>query len=484
MTKTVLFVSQRPSDYVEMKRCALALVARGYRTVFLYHRVSEDDSFEAPILADMKALKDAKQFSDVVVVETGQTRRGLNSLKKRHNAPARFTPRWFAATAFYLFFGAVYLAARPLRVLNVFMMRYRYYLDLIRERCPDIIILPEDVVGSVSPLMIRAGQACGVPSLIMPYTIANQQEAYRSLGGYPNLRADRWFNLPIAKLCRRWVMEQGGLAVLRLPADYILAHSLLRVSPPDPWMMNSGFANAIAVENAAMYDYYAAAGISPGKMNVVGAIYDDYLAEILNNKADELNRVRSDLGIQSAKPLLLIAGCPDQSGSCPCFEFSSIEEFAGKLADAVKQLSGDYEIVVRPHPNFPALGELLAKQGMLVTMIDSARLVAVSDAFIAFGSATIRWAVACAVPTINYDVFRYDYSDFKNVSCVVSVTNYQEFMAAILAMRPGEPALERLRTSARSDAERWGKLDGHSVDRIVALIENLISTKPVPRTAY
>lgn len=479
MTKTALLVSQRPSDYAEMKRCALALTDRGYRILFVYHRISEDDLSEAPLLTEIKALNESKKFAEVFVVNSNRRRRRLTSKKKKQKTPAQYSLRWFVGPTI----GAFYRVARMWRILQEFRYRFRYYKKILRDTHPDIIILPEDVVGSVSPLMIRAGHVCQIPSLILPYTIANQQEAYKSLSSYPNLRARRWYNIPFAKIFRSWVMGEGNAAIFRLPVDYIFAHVALGVSPPDPWMMNSGFANAIAVENTAMYDYYAAAGIPQGKMSIVGAIYDDYLAKILQNKAAELELVRGDLGIRSEKQVLLIAGCPDQSGSCPGFEFSNIGEFAKNLADGVKELSGDYEIVVRPHPNFPELGDLLEKQGLIVAQIDTARLVAVSDLFIAFGSATIRWAVSCAVPSINYDVFRYDYSDFKDVSCVVSVGSYGDFVAALRVMRPGSTTLESLRAAARVEAGRWGKLDGHSVDRIIALIDKLCATKPVPRTA-
>ena len=450
--------------------------------MFIYHRITENDFSEAPILSEMKSLNDSGDFDEIFIVNAKRRRSRQTELRmKSEKLSLWFRP--FIMT-YDLIMGHCQIILRPLGIFGEFGRRYGYYKNLLKLCRPDIIILPEDIVGSVSPLLIRAGHAYGIPSLVVPYTIANQQEAFRSLSTYPTLRASRWYNWLVPKMFHDWVLEQDGVAVIRLPAAYILSHFVYRISPPDPWMMNSGFANAIAVENMAMYDYYAASRIPPSKMKIVGAVYDDYLAKFLLDKPAELEKIRGELGIELTKPILLIAGCPDQSMSCPDFEFSDIEEFALKLSEAVRGLQDIYEIVVRPHPNFPELGVLLLAQGLRVTNVDTARLVPLSDIFIAFGSATIRWAVACAIPTINYDVFRYDYSDFKDLSCVISVADYEKFLAAVRAMRPGSPGLELLRANARVEAERWGMLDGKSVDRIISLIDELCATKPVPRTTH
>src|SRR5262249_39475304 len=148
-------------------------------------------------------------------------------------------------------------------------------------------------------------------------------------------------------------------------------------SPPDPWMMNSGFANAIAIENEAMLEYYVKAGLPRSKMHISGAIYDDYLARYKLNKTEQLAVLRSELGIEGNKPLLLIGGCPDQSTSCPAgFEFSDMEDFVNWLSTALKLLAQKYEVIVRPHPNYARMAEIMAARGIRATMIDTARLVA------------------------------------------------------------------------------------------------------------
>lgn len=488
MIRTALIVAQRPSDFVEMRRCAVALHARGWRIVLAYHCIYLDQANEQGIIDEIDDLIATGVIAERMIFATiqykvkqpnshkggstkrrGRLRRALwlvrHWLLKWPRAIKRVVP-------LYLFYITTYLK------------RQRAYEALMRSVQPDAMILPEDVVGLVTPLIIKAGQRNGVPSLILPYTIANQQEAFQSLKGQRNYRMRHWANYPCGLLWPRWVMRQDGHAVIRLPAPHVIAHALTRTSPPDPWMMNSGFANAIAVENEAMFDYYRKAGIPAGKMHVVGAIYDDYLAQFLLDKPSALAKLRAELGLDSGKPLLVVGGCPDQTGNCPAgFEFAGMAEFSERLAAALAPLKDAYQIVFRPHPNYREMGVAMEAAGIAATQIDTARLVALSDLYIAFGSATIRWAIACAVPTVNYDVFHYDYDDFKQVDGVVNVNEYEAFAAELARLPPGSARLEALKAAIKGPSLRWGKLDGKSVDRIVALLDDLCALKPVPRTS-
>jgi hypothetical protein len=281
----------------------------------------------------------------------------------------------------------------------------------------------------------------------------------------------------------RWVMKQDGTKLVRLPAPHILAHVIQRIQPPDPWMMNSGFANIIAVENEAMWDYYRQSGIPESKLKVVGAFYDDYLAKFTLNRERELELLREELEIDNSKPILLVGGCPDQSHNSPAFEFEDMEAFCRRLGEALRLVQDDYEIIVRPHPNYYRMGDILAESGAKLTLIDTARLVGLCDLYVAFASATIRWAIACAKPTINYDVFCYHYDDFESVDGVAHVRDMDAFETLLQETRPGSEGVAKLHGKIAIDAPRWGRLDGKAGDRIEGLIEDYSRMKSIPRTS-
>jgi hypothetical protein len=492
----VLVVAQRPSDYVEMRRCALALHDLGWTAQILYFGNGPQDKEERKVAADMEGLHRAGKVSQIEFLVYG----GRSSRAEEAGSPPRESLRKMLRRVIYRLLGIspstsvkcldriadlVALARAFAHPIYAYRRNLNDISDILKRLKPDAIVLPEDVVGPVTALVIKAGHRRGIPSIILPYTIANQQEAFRSLTSNPSYHFSPWSNRIVGSMFRRWIMRQNGVALVRMPAPYIIGHIMTRTVPPDPWMMNSGFANVIAVENRAMLDYYVAAGIPRGKMEVVGAIYDDQLAKFKLNKDGELRILRAELGMSTGKPLLVVGGCPDQSMSCPAgFEFADMDDFCQQLAQSLKPLQADYEIVVRPHPNCLRMGDVLAREGIRSTLTDTARLVALSDVYIAFASATIRWAIACGVPTINYDVFHYDYDDFRGIEGVVNVDRFDRFRQSIGQLLPGSAELDALWSGMSRSAARWGCLDGRSTTRIAALIDRLCRLERVPRTCY
>lgn len=368
----------------------------------------------------------------------------------------------------------------------VYIRRYSRNLDAFRMELQslacDAVLLPEDVVGAVWPVVIKAAHEANIPSLVFPYTLANQQEAVQSLKDEPyfQTRNNRW----LIWLAPTWRWKKDGLDLVRLPLGHALAHQWLRISPPDPWLMNSGYANAICVDSQASRDYFLRSGIPSGKLVVTGSVSQDLLFAEYQHKEERLDALRRELGLEGRKPLLLISGCPNQlEGKVPFCEFASMEEIAAHLGQALSGLREAYHLVVRPHPNYMGFGELLKPWGVVMTTMPTSRLVPLADLFIAFASATIRWAVACAVPTINYDIFHYCYGDFSGASGVQTVTGSEAFVTVLSGMRPDGEAYAAAKVRITADAAHWSMTDGRCAERIEAAIDAACSNVRVRRTS-
>lgn len=478
----ILLVAQRPSDYVEMRRSADALNQRGYTAQIMYHPCEGPSSAsEAVVFRDGKQaeldgkLERFEVFDFFQIMKTRPPKKVKTQDSKPKPRRLKTSGKKYALLL-YEFIAGVLNFLKYIRMCRI----YREKLEAIK---PDVIVLPEDVVGIVSPQIIKAGHRLGIPSLILPYTIANQEEAFLSLRSHPTYQRAHPVNLMISWLYPRWVMQRDGISLVRMPGPHILGHEFTGTAPPDPWMMNSGFANAIAVENRAMLEYYKAAGLPDSKLRMVGAVYDDYLAKYRLNRVAERDIMRQELSLSPEKPILLIVGCPDQStGHHPGgFEYADMADMCKQIAEALQPLKAHYEIVVRPHPNFLKMGDLLQEAGFRQTTIDTARLIALSDAIVAFASATIRWAISCGVPVVNYDVFQFDYDDYKGAKGVVQANSLKEFEDALRKLVPHEEEFALLKRMQAEISEDWGRLDGRSTERIAALIQDLRSEKPVPR---
>lgn len=158
-------------------------------------------------------------------------------------------------------------------------------------------------------------------------------------------------------------MKDDNRKVLRLPAGHVYGHIITGTSPPDPWMMNSGYANIIAIENEKMFEYYRNSGIPASKMKITGACYDDNLAYYYLNKEYERKKLYRELGIQSDKPLFLLGGFPNQiTANPPRFDFEDAEDAVDFIVDCVEVFKKDYEIIFRPHPNYLELSDLFTKK--------------------------------------------------------------------------------------------------------------------------
>jgi hypothetical protein len=487
-----MVIAQRPSDFIEMKRCAEALSQRGYDIIIQYFTSLPMKPIDKPVIEDMQRLKQDGTMADCQIYDLTKRENVLLSVGlsfeetiTKHNKKFRLSRLLIRLKPILLPVMITTIKAIKAMIFPIVYIKTQQKIkSMVSQLKLDAIILPEDVVGLITPLIIRAGNQLGIPSIIIPYTIANSSEAFQSLRMQSNFhvsgsapRAFRWPNFIVGKFFPSWLMRHDGLTLLRLPAVHAIGQILTRTAPPDPWMMNSGYADVIAVENKSMWNYYSAAGIPIERMRIVGAIYDDTLAHFLKNKEDEYAQLSNELGIKLQRPILLIGGVADQSTCCPYFEFSDMRTFCNQLGAKVSRLKDEYEIIVRPHPNFPEMGEILAEYGFHNTMIDTARLVALSNAYIAFNSATIRWAISCGVPTINYDVFRYGYDDFKLIKSVACVSSIQAFEVEVDKFRYSGNAYNLKKEQAETDAPNWGTLDGRSVDRIISLIKEVCAAR-------
>lgn len=346
----------------------------------------------------------------------------------------------------------------------------------------DAILIPEDIVGSVWPLVIKAGHENNIPTLVFPYTLANQKEAVQSLKSEPPFQREN--NRLAVRLFSRWRWHADGIDLVRLPSGHIFAHELFGITPPAPWLMNSGYANAICVDSPASFEYFANSGVPKSKLLVTGSVSQDHLYAQKAIKEQALTTLREALGLAGNKPLLLISGCPNQlAGIVPHCEFATIEEVAQHVGQALEPLREAYHIVVRPHPNYLQFAELMQPFGVTSSLMPTSRLVPLADLFVGFASATIRWAIACAVPTVNYDIFNYRYNDFGNAHGVITLTNPDAFISTLAALSPTGEMLGQLRAKIERDSKFWSYMDGGCVERIQAAIDTECSKSRVMRTS-
>src|SRR6185312_4020933 len=151
--------------------------------------------------------------------------------------------------------------------INRNIMRKRAAVSdaLLKSRCWQAVVMCEDNVELDTGIWTDAAKRHGIRSIIVPYTISNTVEFAESYVGHAPYQVQATAqNRLVGRLFPEWVLDYKGRRFLRASYAKIIAVEQLNLTPPNPWLLNSGYADAIAVESDAMQDYYKAAGIPAG----------------------------------------------------------------------------------------------------------------------------------------------------------------------------------------------------------------------------
>jgi hypothetical protein len=363
--------------------------------------------------------------------------------------------------------GSTVVVGTPLWVWRFWRMIRQARQILYRERVR-LLVFAEDNVAYTTAHWIRAGHDIGIPSLIVPYTVANADEPAEAYWNRRDKHAEGVSARVFLSVRRQWAHVHRERRLLRLPIPQALAMEILGIAPPQPWLMNSGFADAVAVESERMAEYYRAAGLVTDRFTPTGSVADDDVARgIADGKS-----TRRRLLPTGSRAFILLALMPDQL-ELDRTEFESYPAMAEWIVSVLVS-SGVGTVFVRPHPRDAGndFGYLKA-HGARITTADTASLIGAADLYVASASATIRWAIAAGRPVINYDVYRFNYTEYKGAPGVRTVQTRNEFERVVAEWARSFEATDH--TFPKPNTE-WGRLDGKSGTRLLDLIHRLVAT--------
>lgn len=365
-----------------------------------------------------------------------------------------------------------YLLLRTFNVCKLYLSTYNFHLTRLKKNPCSIVLLPDNAVGPIWPPLTKACKKLNIPIMIFPFTVCNQEEAIQTLRNNETV----WFsnNPGISKYFPKWRHTEGEIDILRVPFPHIVAHTILNVVPPDPWHYLSGVSDVIAVDSHATHQYFLKSGIEKSQMQVTGSLLQDTIAGIKSSKDIKSTEFLNQSKLDIEKPIFLIGGCPNQFGSPTVYcEFNEMAEVSVVLRKALDPLTEKFNIVIRPHPNFFEFGDLLESDKFFITDRPTYELIPLSACYLAFASATIRWALFSSVPVINYDIFNYDFSEYQDRPGIVAVNSFRGFSSAIEQVINDELFLEKLSKDMDDEAHHWGLTGGRNIEIITSTIDRL-----------
>ena len=365
-------------------------------------------------------------------------------------------------------------------ILHRYRQHYLHFIRtaeyLLKRIDAQLVLLPEGNVQSSLDAWVQAAHQLQISAIIIPYNYSNAVEPAEAFYYDRAYDARRPKNRLVAYFYPQWVYTYKGKPMVRLPAYQILAIESLKLAPPLPWVQNSTNADAIAVDSETIRENYLRDGIPAEKLILTGAIYNDTLSAISQDKVRYRTQLYEELGLPVAKPMLLCSLPPDQMNTnrpCDFQAYADLVEFWVKTLLTVT----NYNLVINLHPriNYESIC-YIEDWGARIARQDTASLIPMADIYIASISSVIRLAIACGIPVINYDVYRYGYTDYDSAPGVITLEEKDEFIQWVQALTQQPDTYQALARQQQTVMQRWGNLDGKTSQRMLALFDRLTNS--------
>ncbi len=356
------------------------------------------------------------------------------------------------------------------------LLRIRqFYQQMLFTYAPDIVFLSQEDIHYLSPIIVSQARQIGGGTLVLPFVIDNPEGAAEEFSKKSDYLVRSVVSKMIAWRYPDWVMEYKGKKVFHVPPMTILALELLGMAPIAPWSNACSFSDAVVVEGKALRSKNPHAC---SKSRVIGSLVMDAMHKIRTNVEVMKAELLHELGLDPTRPILLCALPPDQfNTNRHDLEFGSYAELI-KFCLSSLAASG-WQVVVNLHPRTdPAEIRQSGYDSIKVSDRPIWHLISLCDAYVSFTSATIRWAIACGTPVINYDVYRYYFDDYRSVPSVVHVDSRQDFANCLSRMADDYQYFEELKALQAGCASDWGCMDGRSHERLLALCEEVRAKYP------
>ena len=347
---------------------------------------------------------------------------------------------------------------------------YRAMSQLLDQFEPTQIIFPEENLFYFHHLWVHAARSRNVSTAIVPFTIVNSLEWAEAFSNLPEFQANRGWNRLLAKAFPDWVLHHRGRRLV-LPSTYAAGCEHLGMKFDRPWVINSGPIEVLCSESRLMSEYYRKAGIRDEKIVLTGTLSDDRLFSILKDRFAHRNALAQRLGRDVSGKVILIGLPPDQfvgkrRAGCEFDRYDDLITFM--VSECKKQLSlhgGTLLISLHPRIN-PVDVAYLENLGAVIVTEPVENLVPLSDVYIAVASATIRLAISCGIPVINYDAYQYYYDDYIDFAGVKEVRTRDAYVAALEAcFQVGN--YEKMQKEQQETAHGLCDMDGKAGQRLL-----------------
>jgi hypothetical protein len=356
-------------------------------------------------------------------------------------------------------------------------LKYNKLKSLLIACQSQIVLMISDLVQYDTGLIIKTAHERKIKVILLPLFAANYKEAVEHNYNNNSLQLSHWNFQLFSKITwlKKWIINFKGKFMIRLPFHKIVVKEVFGVAPQNPWAINTGGADLMIVEgNAVKRLFLHAHSYDSSRIKALGSINLDKLHDTMQNRNYLLEQMNREFKLDPRKKNVLVAVPADMHASRGAnSDFSHYNDLIEFWLSSIKNLS-NYNIILSVHPSVPQNErDYFIKKGFNLLDKPTVTYIALFDLYIASISATIQWAIACGIPVINYDDYKYDYDDYLGVEGVKYVTTKLDFLQVIKQFNDIE-TLEYYTAMQKTVSHEWGIVDGEGVTRIIKLIDNEI----------
>jgi len=350
---------------------------------------------------------------------------------------------------------------------------------IIKKINPSLVVLAGDNLGYNTATIIKICHKKNIPTVLVPSWMSAPIDCAEFLYYNPNHDCKKISNWIIGVLYPKWIFKHRGKKILRWPAFKIVIIKLFGLEPPLPWVLHSGYADAIAAESQAMIECMVREGLPKDNIILTGSLTNDIMVKNLQKAKKAKSALYKELELPKNKPMILFAVPPNQlyhygRPECDFKTYNEMLEFWIKSLKAVKQ----YNTVISLHPSVKYEKMVyIEKWGGKIAKHKTSQLMPLCDIFIASISTTIQWAIACAKPVLNYDIYRYRYHEYDSAKGVITVEKKEDYKYYLDKLTKDKKYYKKIASLQDSCKREWGILDGKSAERLINLFNHLIVNK-------
>jgi hypothetical protein len=350
---------------------------------------------------------------------------------------------------------------------------------LLKRLKPAVVVVAED--GVAGPLaVITAAQQMGIRVAILPYGYGTQRDFEIALEAKSKRgeveRPDGANGEAIRRLAPEWIKQGEFEGTLLFPPDFIVALESAGIHVNNAWIVHGGTADRLLVESPQMYDLYHSEGLPKDKLVMTGSPYGDFVMDAVADHAEAQAAFRQPRRIMPGACRVLVSWPPSYHGERG--ELSEFTTYLEMTRTVLRRLAGlpDTRVTVSIHPAVGASDRaVVAETGVDVSSEYVLRLIPQHDIYVSYFSSTIRWAVACGKPVLNYDAYKLNLDVYTDAPGVMTTASLDELMRAAADLAGSESSFSKVASQQIEVAGRWGLLDRKAMPRILQELDTLAS---------